>query len=70
MGTTLSDSQVKSMLEGKKTFIKGLTGKKGNYDVYLIPEGIEDFSYRKDGKEVKGSQYKCKIEFPKKKRKE
>lgn len=70
MGVTLSDSQVKSMLEGQKTLIKGLTGKKGSYDVYLIPEGIEDFSYRKDGKEVKGSQYKCKIEFPKKKRKE
>ncbi len=46
----------------------GLKGKKGSYDAYLIPEGIEDYSYTKDGKEVKGSQYKFKIEFPKKKK--
>ena len=35
---------------------------------YLIPEGIEDYSYTKDGKEIKGSQYKVKMEFPKKKK--
>ncbi len=67
MGAALTDSQVKSMLEGKKTLVKGLKGKKGCYDVYLIPEGVEDYSYTKDGKEVKGSQYKVKLEFPKKK---
>lgn len=44
---------------------KGLKGKKGSYDAYLIPEGIEDYSYTKDGKEIKGSQYKFKMEFPK-----
>ena len=65
MGTVLSDTQIKSMLEGKKTFIKGLKGKKGTYDAYLIPEGIEDYSYTKDGKEIKGSQYKVKLEFAK-----
>lgn len=67
MGAVLSDSQVKSMLEGKKTFVKGLKGKKGSYDAYLIPEGIEDYSYTKDGKEIRGSQYKVRLEFPKKK---
>ena len=67
MGAALTDSQVKSMLEGKKTLVKGLKGKKGSYDAYLIPEGVEDYSYTKDGKEVKGSQYKVKLEFPKKK---
>ena len=66
MGTVLSDTQIKSMLEGKKTFVKGLKGKKGSYDAYLIPEGIEDYSYTKDGKEIKGSQYKVKLEFLKK----
>ena len=66
MGTVLSDTQIKSMLEGKKTFVKGLKGKKGTYDAYLIPEGIEDYSYTKDGKEIKGSQYKVKLEFAKK----
>lgn len=36
MGATLSDSQVKSLLDGKKTLVKGLNGKKGSYDAYLI----------------------------------
>ena len=53
---------------GKKTLVKGLKGKKGSYDAYLIPEGIEDYSYTKDGKEIKGSQYKVKLEFPKRKK--
>ena len=68
LGTVLSDTQIKSMLEGKKTFVKGLKGKKGSYDAYLIPEGIEDYSYTKDGKEIKGSQYKVKMEFPQRKK--
>ena len=66
MGSALTDSQVKSLLEGKKTLAKGLKGKKGSYDAYLIPEGIEDYSYTKDGKEIKGTQYKVKLEFPQK----
>lgn len=37
MGAVLSDSQIKSMLEGKKILVKGLTGKKRSYDAYLIP---------------------------------
>ncbi len=68
MGAVLTDNQIKSMLEGKKTLVKGLKGKKGSYDAYLIPEGIEDYSYIKDGKEIKGFQYKLKLEFPKKKK--
>ena len=55
------DTQMKSLLEGKKTLVRGLKGKKGSYDAYLIPEGIEDYSYIKDGKEIKGSQYKFKM---------
>ena len=68
MGTALTDSQVRSMLERKKTLVKGLKGKNGSYDAYLILEGIEDYSYTKDGKEIKGFQYKVKLEFPKKKK--
>ena len=67
LGVTLSDSQVKSLLQGKKILVKGLKGKKGSYDAYLIPERIEEFSYTKDGKEIKGLQYKFKMEFPPKK---
>lgn len=29
--------------------------------LYLIPESLEDFSYTKDGKEIKDSQYKFKM---------
>lgn len=64
LGVTLSDTQVKSLLQGKKILVKGLKGKKGSYDAYLIPESIEEFSYTKDGKEIKGFQYKFKMEFP------
>ena len=67
LGVTLSDTQVKSLLQGKKILVKGLKGKKGSYDAYLIPESIEEFSYTKDGKEIKGFQYKFKMEFPQKK---
>ena len=67
LGATLSDTQVKSLLQGKKILVKGLKGKKGSYDAYLIPESVEEFSYTKDGKEIIGFQYKFKMEFPQKK---
>ena len=70
LGIQLSDAQVKNLLAGKKILVKGLKGKKGNYDAYLIPESIEDFSYTKNGKEIKGSQYKFKMEFPHRKGKQ
>ena len=66
LGVTLSDAQVKSLLQGKKMLVKGLKGKKGSYDAYLIPEKIEEFSYTKDRKKIKGFQYKFKMEFPQK----
>lgn len=69
MGVILTDTQVKSLLEGKKILMKGLKGKAGKaYDAYLIPEGIEDFAYTKNGKEIKGLQYKFKMEFPQRKK--
>lgn len=67
LGVTLSDAQVKSLLQGKKMLVKGLKGKKGSYDAYLIPQSIEEFSYMKDGRKIKGFQYKFKIEFPQRK---
>lgn len=69
MGVALTEAQVKSLLEGKKILMKGLKGKTGKaYDAYLIPEGIEDFAYTKEGKEIKGTQYKFKMEFPQRKK--
>ena len=68
MGATLSDDELTTLLAGKKLLMKGLRGKSGKvYDAYLIPEGIEDYSYMKDGKEVRGSQFRFKMEFPKRK---
>ena len=64
LGVTLLDSQVKSLLQGKKILVKDLKGKKGSYDAYLIPQNIEEFSYTKDGKKIKGFPYKFKMEFP------
>ncbi|MDL2302687.1 DNA topoisomerase 3, partial [Lachnospiraceae bacterium OttesenSCG-928-D06] len=70
MGAVLNDGQIKSLLEGKKILVKGLKGKSGKtYDAYLIPEGIEYYSYTKDGKTIEGSQYKFKMEFPQRKKK-
>jgi len=67
LGVTLSDTQVKSLLQGKKMLVKGLKGKKGSYDAYLIPQSIEEFSYMRDGRKIKGFQYKFKMEFPQRK---
>ena len=67
LGVTLSDAQVKSLLQGKKMLVKGLKGKNGSYDAYLIPQSIEEFSYMKDGRKIKGFQYKFKMEFPQRK---
>ena len=69
MGAVLSDAQVKDMLAGKKILLKGLKSKAGKpYDAYLIPEGVEDYSYIKAGKEIKGLQYKVRLEFSQKKK--
>ena len=51
LGVTLSDSQVKSLLGGKKILVKGLKGKKGSYDAicqlqhYINPNHIQYQGY-------------------------
>ena len=67
-GATLSDNELVTLLNGKKLLMQGLRGRSGKvYDAYLIPKGIEDFSYVKDRKEITGSQFKFEMTFPKKK---
>ena len=69
MSMTLTDAQLKTLFEGNKILVKGLKSKAGKvYDAYFVPLGIEGFSYTKDGKEIKGLQYKVKKEFAKKKK--
>ena len=68
MGVALSDEQVESLLDGKKTLLKGLTSKAGKkYDAYIIPSGTEEYHYTKDGEEKSGVQFKFVMEFPKRK---
>ena len=68
MGVSLSDKQVESLLDGKKTLLKGLTSKAGKkYDAYIIPSGTEEYHYTKDGEEKSGVQFKFVMEFPNKK---
>lgn len=73
MGVQLTDSQVQNLLSNKKILMKGLKGKSGKvYDAYLIPEGIEDYTYSKNGTDTTVTQFHFKMEFPpyKKKKKE
>ena len=70
MGVSLSDEQVKTLLLGKKILLKGLTSKAGKkYDAYIIPNGIEDYSYSKDEETRFGKQFKFAMDFPKSKKK-
>ena len=70
LGVALSDEQVKTLLLGKKILLKGLTSKGGKkYDAYIIPNGIEDYSYTKNGKTKSGKQFKFAMDFPKHKKK-
>lgn len=50
-GVKLSASQVKSLIQGKKTLVKGCKGSSGkSFDAYLTPKGVKPYR-GKDGKE-------------------
>ena len=69
MGKTLTDTQIKNLLDGKKVLVKGLTSKKTGktYDVFIKANGVESFSYTKaDGNTTSGYQWTFETEFPKK----
>lgn len=68
MGTSLSDAQIKDMLDGKKILSEGLKGKNGkDCAAYIISDGTAGYHYTKNGKTKSGIPYKCSMEFPKKK---
>lgn len=61
-GKKLSDTQIKSLLAGKKILMRGLQSKSGKtYNAYLTPVGVESFNY--DGKV--GKSFKYNMEFTK-----
>lgn len=60
-----TDSQVKSLLDGKKVLLKGLAGRDGKpYDLCLEPAGIEEYSYEKNGETVSGYRFSYKKSYP------
>lgn len=66
--TLFTDSQVKSLLDGKKILLKGLKGRDGKpYDLCLEPAGIEEYSYEKNGETVSGYRFSFKKSYPGKK---
>ena len=68
MGAVLTDAQIKDLLGGKKVLLKGLKSKAGKeYDAYIIPNGTEEYVYKKDGEEKRGVRFKVGVEFPEKK---
>lgn len=67
LGVTLSDTQVKSLLQGKKILVKGLKGKKGSYDAYLIPERIEEFFTRRTVKKSRDYSINLRWNFQRRK---
>ena len=65
MGKAFTDEQVSDLLAGSRILMKGLTSSQGRfYNAYLIPDGVEKYSYRRDGKEFSGYQMKFRMEFP------
>lgn len=71
MGVALFDTQVKDLLSGKKILLKRLKSKMGKkYDAYIIPTGVEDYSYTKDGETKSGKRFKFSMDYPKHKKKE
>ena len=62
-GKELTKTQIKTLLNGKKILMKGLTSKSGKtYDAYLTPDGISEYEY--NGNKKYGFAYK--MEFPSK----
>ena len=69
MGKKLTEEEAKSLLEGKKTLVKGLKKKDGGtYDAYLTPAGISPYCFTdKDGQEQAGFRLDYNLDFPGKK---
>lgn len=62
-GKELTKTQIKTLLNGKKILMKGLTSKSGKtYDAYLTPDGISEYEF--NGNKKYGFAYK--MEFPSK----
>ena len=62
-GKKLTESEVKSLLENKKTYLKGLKNSKGNkFNAYLTPSGVKKY---KKSDNTDGYGWEFKMEFDK-----
>lgn len=59
---------IRSVSDEQESMFGSSTQEKGQLRCIPYPGGVEDYSYIKDRKEIKGIQYKVKLEFPKKKK--
>lgn len=65
MGRRLSDQEVETLLAGERILLRHLTNKEGTeYNAYLTPAGVQEYSYEKDGETRSGIQWKFDFEFP------
>ncbi|SCY11122.1 hypothetical protein [Butyrivibrio sp. INlla14] len=65
MGRRLSDQEVETLLAGEHILLRNLTNKEGTeYNAYLTPNGVQEYSYEKDGETKSGIQWKFDFEFP------
>lgn len=69
VGKALTKNEIVSLLNGKRTLVRGLKSKSGKiFDAYLTPKGIVEFSYKdKDGNLAVGKSYEFNMDFVKKK---
>lgn len=67
-GATLSDDEMRAILNGEKLLLRGLKGKSGkNYNAYLHAIGVEPYSYtNREGEQRTGFQIKYEMTFPSK----
>ena len=70
-GHELTDKEVSDLLEGKEVLLKDCVAKKDGeehkYDMFVKPDGVEDYPYKKkDGSDAVGVRFKFITRFPEK----
>lgn len=64
-GQRLTERQLASLCEGKRTKITGIRRKSGDgtFDAFAVPDGLEDFEYESGGKRQTGKRIKLTMSF-------
>lgn len=69
-GKKLTREQIVSLCAGKRILLSGLKKKDGSgtYSAYAVPQGVEEFTFGKEGEKKTGWQLKLKMEFPRRRK--